>query len=39
MAFDDETRAGLQTFVGEVRTILSEEFTRQLQQEYGLAGC
>jgi hypothetical protein len=36
MAFDDVTRARLQKFVGEVRAILSDEFTRQLQQDFGL---
>src|SRR5438128_1101816 len=36
MAFDDETRGRLQTFVGRVRSILSDEFTRQLQQDFGL---
>src|SRR6516165_8928743 len=36
MAFDDVTRARLQKFVGEVRAILSDEFTRQSQQDFGL---
>ncbi|MEN3951267.1 SAM-dependent methyltransferase [Iodidimonas sp. SYSU 1G8] len=36
MAFDDATRARLNRFVGKVRGILTEEFTRQLQQVYGL---
>jgi hypothetical protein len=36
MAFDNETRGRLQTFVGQVRAILSNEFTHQLQQDFGL---
>ena len=36
MAFDDATRGRLQRFVGDARTLLTEEFTRQLQQDYGL---
>jgi hypothetical protein len=36
MAFDDATRGRLQKFVGEVRAILSDEFTRQLQRDFGL---
>ena len=36
MAFDDATRGRLQRFVGAVRALLAEEFTRQLQQDYGL---
>ena len=36
MAFDDSTRGRLQRFVGFARGILGEEFTRQLQQIYGL---
>ena len=36
MAFDQATRNRLQRFVSEARSLLTEEFTRQLQQEYGL---
>jgi type I restriction-modification system DNA methylase subunit len=36
MAFDDVTRARLQRFVGAARALLTEEFARQLQQDYGL---
>ncbi len=36
MAFDQPTRNLLQRFVGEARDLLSLEFTRQLQQDYGL---
>ena len=36
MAFDQSTRNRLQRFVSEARSLLTEEFTRQLQQEYGL---
>jgi len=36
MAFDQATRNRLQRLVGEARTLLEEEFTRQLQQDYGL---
>lgn len=36
MAFDDKTRNRLQNFVSEARTLLSQEFTRQLQNDYGL---
>ena len=36
MAFDQTTRNRLQRFVNEVRRILEEEFTRQLQNDYGL---
>ena len=36
MAFDDTTRNRLQRFVSVTRGILSEEFTRQLQQTYGM---
>ena len=36
MAFDQSTRNRLQRFVGDARSLLSQEFTRQLQQEYGL---
>lgn len=36
MPFDQNTRGLLQRFVINARTLLSEEFTRQLQQEHGL---
>ncbi len=36
MAFDQSTRNRLQRFVAEARSILTEEFTRQLQANYGL---
>ena len=36
MAFDRSTRNRLQRFVSEARSLLTEEFTRQLQQEYGM---
>ena len=36
MAFDQSTRNRLQKFVNNARTILIEEFTRQLQATYGL---
>ena len=36
MAFDQFTRNRLQRFVSEARGILEEEFTRQLQNDYGL---
>lgn len=36
MAFDNATRNKLQRFVTEARQILSEEFTRLMQQDYGL---
>jgi len=36
MAFDQPTRNRLARFVGEARAVLTEEFTRQLQHEYGL---
>ncbi len=36
MSFDQSTRNRLANFVAKARTLLSEEFTRQLQQEYGL---
>ena len=36
MAFDDSTRGRLQRFVTAARSILTEEFARQLQQDYGL---
>jgi len=36
MAFDQTTRNRLARFVSDTRTLLTEEFTRQLQNEYGL---
>jgi hypothetical protein len=36
MAFDQPTRNRLARFVGEARALLTEEFTRQMQHEYGL---
>lgn len=36
MAFDQATRNRLARFVSDVRSLLTEEFTRQLQNEYGL---
>jgi len=36
MAFDQSTRNRLQRFVTDTRRILEEEFTRQLQNDYGL---
>jgi len=36
MAFDQSTRNRLQKFVGEARALLTEEFTRQLQHQYGM---
>ena len=36
MAFDQSTRTRLQNFVNEARKVLKEEFTRQLQNDYGL---
>ncbi len=36
MAFDQETRNRLARFVSQARSLLTEEFTRQLQHEYGL---
>ena len=36
MAFDQPTRNRLSSFVGAARKLLSEEFTRQLQLEYGI---
>jgi hypothetical protein len=36
LAFDDATRGHLQRFVGAARILLTEEFARQLQQDYGL---
>ena len=36
MAFDQPTRTRLQRFVNEARRVLEKEFTRQLQNDYGL---
>lgn len=36
MAFDQPTRNRLQRFVTEARSTLEEEFTRQLQNDYGM---
>ncbi|RLJ64759.1 BREX-1 system adenine-specific DNA-methyltransferase PglX [Sulfurisoma sediminicola] len=36
MAFDQSTRNRLQRFVSEARSLLSDEFTKQLQNDYGL---
>jgi hypothetical protein len=36
MAFDQSTRNRLQRFVNEARTLLTEEFTRQLQRDFGM---
>jgi len=36
MAFDQETRNRLARFVSQARGLLTDEFTRQLQHEYGL---
>src|SRR5687768_5573103 len=36
MAFDQETRNRLQRFVNDSRRVLEEEFTRQLQNDYGM---
>lgn len=36
MAFDDATRAKLQRFVTESRSLLTNEFAKQFQQDYGL---
>ena len=36
MAFDQPTRNRLARFVSEARSLLTEEFTRQLQHEYGI---
>jgi hypothetical protein len=36
MAFDKATRNLLQRFVNDARKVLEEEFTRQLQNDYGL---
>ncbi len=34
--FDQAKRNRLQRFVGDARSLLTEEFTRQLQHEYGM---
>jgi len=36
MAFDQKARSLLQRLVSDARTLLTEEFTRQLQKDYGL---
>ncbi len=36
MAFDQTTRNRLQRFVNDTRRVLEEEFTRQLQNDYGI---
>ncbi len=36
MAFDDTTRNRLQRFVTEARSVLTDEFAKQFQQDYGL---
>ena len=36
MAFDSSTRNRLQRFVNDARRLLEQEFTRQLQNDYGL---
>jgi hypothetical protein len=36
MAFDQDTRNQLARFVAAARSLLSDEFTRQLQHEYGI---
>ena len=36
MAFDQATRNRLQRFVSDARTLLTKEFTRQLQEDYGI---
>lgn len=36
MAFDQATRNKLQNFVSNARTLLTDEFTRQLQNDYGM---
>ena len=36
MAFDQTTRNRLQKFVSEAKNLLSDEFTRQLQNDYGM---
>jgi hypothetical protein len=36
MAFDQSTRNRLQRFVSDARALLTQEFTRQVQHEYGM---
>ena len=36
MAFDQTPRNRLQRFVNDARRVLEEEFTRQLQNDYGM---
>ena len=36
MAFDQPTRNRLNNFVGRARALLTEEFARQLQSDYGI---
>jgi hypothetical protein len=36
MAFDDATRGLLQTFVTKARLVLTDEFTKQFQEDFGL---
>ncbi|MBJ6127400.1 Eco57I restriction-modification methylase domain-containing protein [Microvirga splendida] len=36
MTFDNTTRARLQRFVSEARSLLMDEFSKQFQQDYGL---
>jgi len=36
MAFDQDTRGKLQEFVTDIRKLLIDDFTRQLQQTYGM---
>lgn len=36
MAFDSVTRNRLQRFVSDARVLLTKEFTRQLQNDYGV---
>ena len=36
MAFDQTTRSRLQRFVNDARRVLEEEFTRQLQNDFGM---
>ena len=36
MAFDQGTRGELQKFVTDIRKLLTDDFTRQLQQTYGM---
>lgn len=36
MAFDQPTRSRLQRFVNDARRVLEEEFTLQLQKDFGM---